>query len=55
MQVTKFILFTNTQGVGISVHGPFRVTTEKTLFAMPETAIGQFDVYNTRLPQYICM
>ncbi|OQV22370.1 3-hydroxyisobutyryl-CoA hydrolase, mitochondrial [Hypsibius exemplaris] len=27
-------------GVGISVHGKFRVATEKTMFAMPETAIG---------------
>lgn len=27
-------------GVGISVHAPFRVATEKTLFAMPETGIG---------------
>uniref|UniRef100_A0A8D0HBH2 3-hydroxyisobutyryl-CoA hydrolase n=1 Tax=Sphenodon punctatus TaxID=8508 RepID=A0A8D0HBH2_SPHPU len=27
-------------GVGVSVHGDFRVATEKTLFAMPETAIG---------------
>ncbi len=27
-------------GVGVSVHGPFRVATEKTMFAMPETAIG---------------
>ncbi|XP_054273098.1 3-hydroxyisobutyryl-CoA hydrolase, mitochondrial-like [Macrosteles quadrilineatus] len=29
-------------GVGISVNGKYRIATEKTLFAMPETAIGLF-------------
>lgn len=27
-------------GVGISVHGAFRVATERCMFAMPETNIG---------------
>ncbi|MGD9507739.1 MAG: enoyl-CoA hydratase/isomerase family protein [Geminicoccaceae bacterium] len=29
-------------GVGISVHGAFRIATEHTMFAMPETGIGFF-------------
>ena len=29
-------------GVGLSVHAPFRIATENTVFAMPETKIGYF-------------
>ncbi|KAG3274883.1 3-hydroxyisobutyryl-CoA hydrolase, transcript variant X2 [Ictidomys tridecemlineatus] len=35
-------IYSQLKGVGISVHGQFRVATEKSVFSMPETAIGLF-------------
>jgi len=45
-------------GIGVSVHGPYRVATEHAMFAMPETAIGFFpDIGGTfflpRLPGHL--
>jgi len=47
-------------GVGLSCHAPIRIATEKTLYAMPETAIGLFcDVggsyFLSRVKNNICL
>lgn len=34
--------FTMGGGVGLSIHAPFRIATENTVFSMPETTIGFF-------------
>uniref|UniRef100_A0A7N0U5F3 3-hydroxyisobutyryl-CoA hydrolase n=1 Tax=Kalanchoe fedtschenkoi TaxID=63787 RepID=A0A7N0U5F3_KALFE len=44
-------------GAGVSVHGKFRIATENTLFAMPETALGLFpdigaSFFLSRLPGF---
>lgn len=62
--VTPYIAFMNGitmgGGAGLALHGQHKVATQKTLFAMPETAIGFFpDVgasnFLTRLPHNIGM
>ncbi len=47
-------------GAGISMHGKYRIATEKTLFAMPETAIGYiadvgFYIFFQKLPDNISL
>lgn len=47
-------------GAALSIHGKYRVATENTLFAMPETAIGFFancgaGYFLPRLPGYLGM
>lgn len=47
-------------GAGLSVYGKYRVATEKTVFAMPETMIGYFancgaGYFLPRLPGHLGM
>ncbi|XP_010557242.1 PREDICTED: 3-hydroxyisobutyryl-CoA hydrolase 1-like [Tarenaya hassleriana] len=55
LYVTSYVIATNSKpqisilngivmggGVGISVHGRFRIVTENTVFSMPETFLGHF-------------
>ena len=60
MPCALFQLSTLEGGVGVSILARFRVATEKTRFAMPETAIGLFpDVggsyFLPRLPGHLGM
>ncbi|KYR02382.1 3-hydroxyisobutyryl-Coenzyme A hydrolase [Tieghemostelium lacteum] len=59
-QVSIYNGFAMGGGIGVSIHGKFRVATENTVFAMPETGIGFFcDVggsyFLSRLPNHMGM